>query len=264
MQQRFDAAFRALGEGKQNSLLYGKLRKLIALKTSMPYTKTIVCFANSRKNFGRCIAGKEWSESEIGQWIRPVSNRIGHEISEPERCYQDGSHPQLLDIIKIPFKYHSPVLHQNENHMIDHDYYWVKQGSLSFDQIDNWLDQPSNLWEIGNKSYVGMNNRVHSEKIKCESGVSLYLIKVEYLHLRVGRKTTDYPDSKRAILGQFFYHGTLYRMDVTDPEIEFKYLNQPDGQYRLDNPVLCISLGDLYQGNFYKLIAAVFYKERFL
>jgi hypothetical protein len=28
-------------------------------------------------------------------------------------------------------------------------------------------------------------------------------------------------------------------------------------------PVLCISLGDPYQGDFYKLIAAVLYKERF-
>ena len=29
----------------------------------MKYGKTIVCFANSRKTSGRCIAGKEWHEA---------------------------------------------------------------------------------------------------------------------------------------------------------------------------------------------------------
>jgi hypothetical protein len=224
----------------------------------MTYTKTIVCFANSRKNSGRCIAGKEWNESEIGQWIRPISNRSGHEISEVERRYQDGSSPQLLDIIQIPCEQTASAPHQNENHVIDSSYYWVKKGNIYFDQIEPWLDQPSSLWGIGNRSYSGLNNRI---SIGRESGISLYLIRVDCLYLRVGQKAAEYADSKRAVLGQFFYHGANYRMDITDPEVERKYLGQPDGQYQLQNPVLCISLGDLYQGNFYKLIAAVFYKE---
>ncbi|MGH8643616.1 MAG: dual OB domain-containing protein [Gammaproteobacteria bacterium] len=45
--------------------------------------------------------------------------------------------------------------------------------------------------------------------------------------------------------------------------VERKYLNQADGQYDILHPVLCISLGDPYQGYFYKLIAAVLYSERF-
>jgi hypothetical protein len=113
---------------------------------------------------------------------------------------------------------------------------------------------------LGNGSYAGLNNRLN---IGQEDGISLYLVETDRLCLLVGRKAPDYADSKRAVRGEFVYRGVNYRMDVTDPEIEREYLGKPDGQYQIMCPVLCISLGDLYQGHFYKLIAAVFYKERF-
>lgn len=62
--------------------------------------------------------------------------------------------------------------------------------------------------------------------------------------------------------GKFTYRGTTYRMDVTDPAIERMYLSQADGHYDIAKPVLCVSLGDPYQGYFYKLVAAVLYAER--
>lgn len=69
--------------------------------------------------------------------------------------------------------------------------------------------------------------------------------------------------------GEFAYNGTTYRMDVTDPVIERNYLAQADGHYEIMQPVLCVSLGDPHQATgatqsfFYKLIAAVLYRERF-
>jgi len=33
---------------------------------AMPYTKTIVCLANSPKLTGRCVAGKEWDGKQPG------------------------------------------------------------------------------------------------------------------------------------------------------------------------------------------------------
>ncbi|MFO1429168.1 MAG: hypothetical protein U1F76_03355 [Candidatus Competibacteraceae bacterium] len=138
--------------------------------------------------------------------------------------------------------------------MIDSDYYWKKQGILPWENIHDWIDKPNTLWNLGQGSYSGLNNRV---AIGQENGTSLYLISVERLNLLVGRKAPEYPDSKRAVRGEFVYRGTNYRMDVTDPVIERNYLFRADGQYDILRPVLCISLGDLYEGYFYKLIAAV-------
>lgn len=126
------------------------------------------------------------------------------------------------------------------------------QGTLAWKDISGWLDQPDTLWGTGEGSYAGINNRV---AIGREDGASLYLISVERLQLLVGRKAPEYPDSKRAVRGEFSYQGFTYRMDVTDPIIERKYLGQADGQYDIANPVLCVSLGDSYQGYFYKLVA---------
>lgn len=226
----------------------------------MQYIKPIVCFANSRKTAGRCIAGKEWQDGKPGDWIRPVSDRPSHEISEEERRYEEGSDPLLLDIINVPCERHLPVAHQRENHLIDPGYYWAKQGQLAWLDVQAWLDSPATLWGVGEGSYAGLNNRV---AIGQEDGASLYLVAVERLRLLVGRKAPEYPDSKRAVRGEFSYRGATYRMDVTDPVIERNYLAKTDGQYDVQNPVLCVSLGDPYQGYFYKLVAAVLYPDRF-
>jgi hypothetical protein len=102
----------------------------------MKYLKTIVCFANSRKTAGRCLAGKEWNNSTAGAWVRPVSARSSHEISEEERRYDNGRTAQILDIISIPCERHEPVSHQQENHLIDPEYYWTKKGRLSWNDKD--------------------------------------------------------------------------------------------------------------------------------
>lgn len=226
----------------------------------MKYGKTIVCFANSRKTSGRCIAGKEWRDGASGEWVRPVSTRATHEISEEERRYEDGRTPQLLDIILVPCESPQPLPHQRENHVIDPHYYWALQGTLAWKDISGWLDQPDTIWGIGEGSYAGLNNRV---AIGGEDGSSLYLIAVERLRLVVGRKAPEYPDSKRAVRGEFSYRGSTYRMDITDPAIEQKYLGQIDGQYDIVKPVLCVSLGDSYQGYYYKLVAGVLFAEQF-
>lgn len=225
----------------------------------MNYVKTIACFANSRKTAGRCIAGKEWRDGKPGDWVRPVSTRPTHEISEEERRYENGHDPQILDILRLPCDVHQPLPHQRENHVIDPEYYWEKQGHLSWNDIHGWLDNPDTLWGLGQRSYAGLNNRV---AVGQENGASLFLVSVERLRLLVGRKAPEYPDSKRAVRGEFGYKGVTYRMDVTDPVVERNFLTRDDGQYDITSPVLCISLGDSYQGHFYKLIAAVLFSER--
>ena len=225
----------------------------------MKYAKTFVCFANSRKHAARCIAGKEWQSGRPGAWVRAVSDRPTREVSAEERRYENGDDPQLLDIIRVPCLGHQPLPHQCENHIFDANFYWVKQGQLPRRDICDWLDSPNALWATGEESYAGLNNRV---RIGREDGKSLYLVAVERLWLWVGRKAPAIPDSKRAVRGEFSYRGTTYRLDVTDPVIEGRYLPGHDGQYEIPQPVLCVSLSEPYEGFFYKLIASVLYQER--
>lgn len=98
----------------------------------MARVKQIVCLANSRKLAGRCIAGREWTtESGAGDWIRPVSERKNREVSEYERQYEDGSDPQVLDIVQVPVLKPQPDGYQRENWLLDNEYYWEKVGVLS-------------------------------------------------------------------------------------------------------------------------------------
>jgi hypothetical protein len=224
----------------------------------MQYTKTIVCFANSRKTSGRCVAGKTVSGNAPGPWFRPVSARATHEISLEERRYQDGSDPQLLDVLMIPCEAPQPLPYQPENHLIDADYYWEREGSLSFTDVDGWLDQPAILWGSGHSGYAFENNRIPEGTAAQHS---LYLIRVDSLNILVGPKSADYP--KRIVRGQFHFAGVRYCLSVTDPAIEASYLARDNGTYTIRRPALCVSLGDPYQGYFYKLIAAVLHAGRF-
>lgn len=57
-----------------------------------------ICLADSYKNGGHCIAGKR---TDSLQWIRPVSQNVEEGLSDMQICYEDGSCPNLLDIIEI-------------------------------------------------------------------------------------------------------------------------------------------------------------------
>lgn len=224
----------------------------------MSYSRTLVCFANSRKTSGRCVAGKESRNGKPCEWFRPVSSRASHEVSEEERRYQDGSDPKLLEILTIPCLSPQPLPHQQENHLLDPGFYWQREGTLRWVDVKDWLDAPSSLWGNGQSSYAFLNNRVPDGY---EDGTSLYLVSVDSLRVLVGPKSTDYP--KRIVRGEFIYQGATYRMSITDPVLERHYLNGNDGQFTIEKAVLCVSLGDPFQGFFYKLIAAVLYEQRF-
>jgi hypothetical protein len=224
----------------------------------MTYEKLIVCFANSRKTLGRCIAGKEWNDGAPGAWIRPVSARSSHEVSLDECRYQDGRDPSPLDILAIPCLSHQPIAHQSENHLLDPNRYWESNRTLPWPHVNNWLDSPRSLWGLGASSYEFVNNRVSETAVVTES---LYLVRVDELRIIVGPKSAEYP--KRIVRGEFQYNLQNYRMSITDPVVESQYLATKDGCYTVSHPALCVSLGDPYQGFYYKLIAAVLYEGRF-
>lgn len=225
----------------------------------MPTFRTIVCLANSRKLSGRCIAGKEFLQNQVGAWFRPVSARPSEEISEEERRFQNGIDPALLDIIQIPIVEARPKNYQSENHLIDHEYYWEKIGQIPLSQISNFADAPNILWDNDYSSYNGLHDRIPYTEA-CALPNSLYLIAATNIKIHVFAPGADFGNSKRRVQAKFNYNHVEYHLWVTDPRIERQYLAQTDGEYSIGNYYISISLGEPLDGYSYKLVAAMFFQ----
>ena len=228
----------------------------------MTEVKRIVCLANSRKLAGRCVAGREWAAGRAkGAWIRPVSERPGQEVSEYERQYEDGSDPQILDIIDLPLKRWQPGGFQTENWLLDQGCYWKKIGFYSPFELSALADPVKPLWVDGHSTYNGRNDKI---PIAATSGVntSLRLIYVEELAIEVFAPGEAFGNSKRRVQGRFVHADQTYSFWVTDPIYERLYLSKLDGTYRIDGCYLTISLGEHYGDAIYKLIAAIIGSDR--
>jgi hypothetical protein len=215
--------------------------------------KRFLCLANSKKLSGRCVAGRELKPDGPGAWIRPVSSRIFQEISEYERQYPDGSDPQVLDIIDIPFIEHQPRDYQSENWLIDSKRYWLKVRTAVITDLDRFLEPSGPLWINGHSTYAGSHDRVPLEVAK-DLKTSLRFIRAVSVTLLVFLATFG---NKRRVQARFHHNGTSYGLWVTDPRVEREYLSRDDGTYELGPCFLTISLGEAFQGYCYKLVAAI-------
>lgn len=223
------------------------------------FVERLVCLANSRKLSGRCVAGKRVGDN---LWRRPISDRTGHEISEADRRYPDGTTAKLLDVIEIPCVEARPHRHQTENVLIDDRFYWAKHGRASWVEIEGLLDRDANLWANGHSAYYNRNNRVPEALINAADG-SLRLIELDEIVLHAGPKAPDFGNMKPIVRASFEYVGQEYKLDVTDPVFERACLERGAGEYRLRSVVACVSLAELHtDGNAYKVIAAIITKSR--
>jgi hypothetical protein len=223
--------------------------------------KKIVCLANSRKLSGRCIAGKEILGDRTGGWIRPVSPREHEEVSEYERQYQDGSDPRVLDILDVPLLRAQPRGYQQENWLLDPDYYWVKEGQATWSDLRRFADPVAPLWINGNSTYNGLNDKI---SLSSASGLesSLRLIQVDHLKFCVFKPGEFFGNPKRRVQGRFRYEESDYWLWVTDPGYERAYLAKPDGDYDIGESFITVSLGEPYNDACYKLIAAIIERRR--
>jgi hypothetical protein len=220
-------------------------------------TKRIVCLANSRKPNGRCIAGRELVDGIAGGWIRPVSSREHHEVSEYERQYEDGSDPRVLDVIDVPLIEWTPSTFQQENWLLNPNEYWTKVGTISWDDLGSFTEAAGPLWVNGSKTYHGLNDRV-AEEVADKLDFSLRLIHVAGLQLEIFAPGIEFGNRKRRVQAVFHHAGSRYRLWVTDPIYERKYLAQPDGVHDLGECYLTMSLGEPHDDGYcYKLVAAI-------
>lgn len=226
----------------------------------MAIIKRMVCLANSRKLLGRCIVGREILEGRPANWIRPVSDRPHEEVSEYERQYEDGSDPIVLDLIDVPLIEPRPKGYQQENWLLEPTEYWVRVGRLSWADLAPLADKSGTLWINGHHTYHGFNDVIPIEQATAVQS-SLTLIRVDSVRLHVFKPGVPFGNPKRRVQGQFHFSGTDYHLWVTDPIIERDYLARGDGFYSLNQCYLTISLGEPYNGNCYKLVAAVIQKD---
>jgi len=214
--------------------------------------KEIVCLANSRKYSGFCLAGKEIS---TGLWIRPVSRQENGQLSRRQIRCQDNLLPQPLDVISVPLTTQAPHLYQKENFFIAERKKIIKNRILSFSELSNLCDDVPRLWINGYSSYNGVNDRIPLKPTDQKPESSLLLIKPESLSIRVDEGY----NSEKKIRAAFIFKGVSYKLVITDPIFEKKYISYKIGEYSIENKelFLCISLGEPYNGYCYKLVAGI-------
>ena len=222
----------------------------------MGVTKRIVCLANSRKLNGRCVAGIELVDRRPVGWIRPISNREHQEVSEYERQYPDGSDPRVLDVIDVPLVGPAPGTYQRENWLLDPQPYWTKVATAGWDRLGP-LTQPSGpLWVNGDRTFHGLNDKI-AVAVADALDSSLTLIRIDGLRLRTFAPSKGFGNNKRRVQALFEFDGVKYRLRVTDPVYERRYLAHPDGEHQLDECFLTVSLGEPFKDACYKLVAAI-------
>ncbi len=80
------------------------------------------------------------------------------------------------------------------------------------------------------------------------------------LKIVVAVEGAEFGNAKRKVRGHFTLNGAQYLLSVTDPVVERQYLAGGNGEFNVGTAILCVSLGEPYQGYAYKLIAGVFVK----
>jgi hypothetical protein len=202
-------------------------------------TIEVVILANSVKHNQHCVAGKCTAN---GQWVRPVSNKNGAELSDEQAKYQNPYGKFIvkpLQKIIMNLSDHVPLANQPENYLIDGST-WKQNYSVSLEDLKNLLDNPSDIWGEGDKV---LYSSITSKQIIIQQ--SLYILAVENLRLYKNQY------SKRR--ASFKYNENNYDLAVTDPNFDKIILNAdpPRG-------FLCISLAGEYQGYCYKIVATIF------
>jgi Dual OB-containing domain len=223
----------------------------------MSYVKRIVCLANSYKPGGRCIAGIEiLDDGEFGSWVRPISARDTAEVSYNEYKYQSGHTPKLLDIIDVPLLKPAPHNHQTENHILDPNSWWVKQGELPWDDLEQIRERPGSIWINSDHTRAGCYDCMSPAEAETLKS-SLLLIKKKEFTVEVGSSTWD-GRTKRIYRGKFDYKSTHHNFSLTDPVARQGFSGKEQGEYPLSDVYLCISLTEPYEedGRCHKLVAA--------
>ncbi len=216
----------------------------------------IICLANSKKLGGRCIAG---IRTDGKGWIRLIGRNDDQGALFPDDyTLIDGSEPKKLSVIEIGISTSKPKPYQPENWLIE---------STPWRLVSHTLNQ-SHLRLIKNAFFQGDSlfgtkfDRIpytQFEQYPVKSSLEIiqpmgvkWVIKNNY-------------SGNRQIRVIFYLHNIEYDLVVTDPDwleklAEFDlgyYTSEEIGLPQEVKFLFTISLGVPYNGDCYKLVAAV-------
>lgn len=201
--------------------------------------QTVVILANSVKHNQHCVAGKCL---ETKKWVRPVSDQTGKELNDDQASYTNKYGKFIVkpkQKIEMNLAQQVPLINQPENYLIDGSR-WNQKYKISDYELDEFLDYPSSLWGKGTSVPY---TKVMNGDMKIDQ--SLYLVKVEDLKL--------YINSQNKRRAQFLYNNIGYDLPITDPQFDKIVSNNQELQ-----GILCISLGECFNNNCYKIVATIF------
>lgn len=215
--------------------------------------KEIILLTKSWKGGGNyCVAG---IDSHTGEWVRIISddNSIQHAVKESDMKLENGSIPEIFDIVNITCKSEQTNYYQPENFIFDESFYWENTGQSSLDAV--LLLHPPERHE---QLFYDLEKKISVQAVQdipdC-SKYSLVLIKPTNVTIHVTQwENQAYP----TVTSSFTYSNHNYRyIKVTDPVFVRKYQAIGPGNYEASGLYFIMSLADVHNGEHYKLIASI-------
>ncbi len=213
----------------------------------------IICLANSIKHGGRCVAGLR---TDGRGWLRPVSNKDDGALAYYHYRYADSTPAQTLDVMRVGVDRPRPLPFQPENWLIDGKPWQLVARPLRPEQMA-LLRKAINCGPL----------LLHSETDRVPPALAAAANIPHSLELIAPRRIELYPipgraDQPRARakfkLGDA-RHAVSYDLSLTDPLWREEALRA--GKIAIEQSqqpfVATVSLGEPFDGNCFKLLAAV-------
>ncbi len=212
-------------------------------------TFDIVCLANSRKYSGRCVAGLRIDGKG---WIRPVARDGYGELRFKDYRFTNNDEVRVFDRITIDVVRPQPLPYQPENWQISRRRWTLLTRPI---RLQDYAAMLRTYITTGPDLLGNSADRVDAALFDEQPAAAS-------LTLATPRHISFYPkinrNGNRQIRACFSLKGADYDLAVTDPLCEQRLRDlQPGDMLTQTDVLLTISLGELFYGFCYKLVAAI-------
>ncbi len=218
----------------------------------MSTEKFFVCLANSAREGGRCIAGKEIILNQdkkefasLTTWFRPLgkdssalsSRYVSIKIGQIVQCIVDEAKPDNV---------------QPENCIVKEDTGLSELGTITTSNLADFLEYPTTLWETGYSSSLGENDKVPLVNL-IQNAQSLYFVEIG--PHTIYKKQNTYEGAKPRLKIEFSYNDITYCLTLTANTPYWNVLGMDESKEINQGAYITISLAQPFYGNCYKLVA---------